>query len=32
MGYIVGLVVLVMLLFEGLSHLIEDNSRGKHHH
>jgi hypothetical protein len=30
MGYIVGLVVLGMLLFEGISHFIQDNLSSKH--
>jgi hypothetical protein len=32
MGYIVGLVVLAMLIFEAISHLIEDTVSRKHRH
>lgn len=32
MGYIVGFAVLVMLIFEGISHFIEDNTSHKHPH
>ena len=30
MGIIIGLVILVMLLFAGISHFIQDNLSGKH--
>jgi hypothetical protein len=32
MGYIVGLVVLAMLIFEAISHLIEEALSHKHRH
>jgi hypothetical protein len=31
MGYVVGLVVLVVLIFEAVSHLIEDTYTRRHH-
>jgi len=32
MGYIVGLVVLAMLIFEGILHILEDIASHKHRH